>query len=43
VVGGVWSITLSLSAGTYAFAAVQTDAYGQTSGSSASVVVSVHR
>ena len=42
VVGGTWSITLSLSAGTYAMWAVQTDGYGQTSGASSVAVVSVH-
>ena len=43
VVGGVWSITLSLSAATYQLSAVQTDGYGQVSAASAVVTVSVHR
>jgi Ca2+-binding RTX toxin-like protein len=42
VAGGVWSITLSLSAATYVLSAVQSDAFGQAS-SAAVTVVSVHR
>jgi hypothetical protein len=42
VVGGTWSITLSLSSGTYYMSAVQTDGFGQTSASSSPVTVSVH-
>jgi hypothetical protein len=43
VVGGTWSITLSLSAGTYVLWAVQTDGFGQSSAASSPAVVSVHR
>jgi hypothetical protein len=42
VAGGTWSITLSLAYGTNVLSAAQTDAFGQTSPSSPSVLVSVH-